>query len=236
MERDVRTLIFDIGGTVFDWSTAMIEALSEILPEDLAPSVDKPAFSMACRAKFLALNSAVMMGTEPRQTSDQMLARVVAEVSRDTGLGELSMAGLATLGRAWRSMPAWAGAPEAIARLRNKYVVAPLTILSCTMAVGSSRRNGIDWDLILSCDMLGVYKPDPRCYSLAAELLCNSPAEIMMVAAHPSDLRAAIASGYRSAYILPRLEDPGEDYADARYVEEFDIVARDFRDLANKLL
>ncbi len=78
-----------------------------------------------------------------------------------------------------------------------------LTILSCTMAVGSSRRNGIDWDLILSCDVLGVYKPDPRCYSRAAEILDCVPDEIMMVAAHPSDLRAAIACGYRSAYVVP---------------------------------
>jgi len=36
----------------------------------------------------------------------------------------------------------------------------------------------------------------------------------MMVASHPSDLRAAIKAGYRSAYVMPRLEDPGDDYED----------------------
>ncbi|MCE5973118.1 HAD-IA family hydrolase [Sinirhodobacter sp. WL0062] len=236
MEREVRTLIFDIGGTVFDWNTAIVEALTEVLPEELAPQVDKAAFSMTCRAKFLELNTAVMRGTEPWHTSDQMLTRVVAAAWREAGLGELPMDASGTLGRAWRNMPAWSGAREALALLRTKYVVAPLTILSCTMAVGSSRRNGIDWDLILSCDVLGVYKPDPRCYIRAAEVLDNSPNEIMMVAAHPSDLRAAIASGYRSAYILPRLEDPGEDYSGTDFDEEFDIVARDFGDLAEQLI
>jgi len=236
LKTELRTLIFDIGGTVFDWNTAIIEALTEVLPKKLTPKVDKAAFSMACRARFLDLNSAVMKGAEPWHTSDQMLTRVVTEAWQTFGLGELSAEGIGTLGRAWRKMPAWPGASEAISVLRKQYVVAPLTILSCTMAVGSSRRNGIDWDLILSCDVLGAYKPDPRCYSRAAEILDNSPEEIMMVAAHPSDLRAAIASGYRSAYILPKLEDPGENYSDANYDEEFDIVARDFGDLVKKLM
>lgn len=236
MRREIRTLIFDIGGTVFDWNTAIIEALTEVLPKRLALRVDMAAFSMACRAKFLDLNSAVMKGAECWHTSDQMLTRVVEEVWREAELGELSEADLSTLGRAWRNMPAWAGARDALALLRTRYVVAPLTILSCTMAVGSSRRNGIDWDLILSCDVLGAYKPDPRCYRRAAEIVDNSPEEIMMVAAHPSDLRAAAASGYRSAYILPRLEDPGEDYAGKNYEAEFDIVACDFNDLTRKLM
>jgi 2-haloacid dehalogenase len=51
-------------------------------------------------------------------------------------------------------MPAWPDAPAAIAGLRERFVVAPLTILSWRMAVGSSRRAGIDWDGILSCDVL----------------------------------------------------------------------------------
>ena len=132
-------------------------------------------------------------------------------------------------------MPAWPGAREAIAALRRRHVVVPLTILSFSMAVGSSRRNGIDWDSILSCDILGVYKPDPRCYTRATEIVGCAPGEIMMVAAHPSDLRAGVAAGYRSAYVLPRLQDPGEDYADTGVAKEFDVVAHDFADLATKL-
>ena len=114
-------------------------------------------------------------------------------------------------------------------------MVAPLTILSWSMAAGSSRKNGINWDSILSCDILGIYKPDPRCYSRAAEIVDSVPADIMMVASHPSDLRAAIKAGYRSAYVVPRLEDPGDDYTDTGFAEEFDIVASDFQDLARQL-
>ena len=99
-----------------------------------------------------------------------------------------------------------------------------------------SRRNGITWDSILSCDILGIYKPDPRCYARAAEIVDCAPHDIVMVASHPSDLRAAMACGYRSAYVVPRLEDPGDDYVDTGFAQEFHHVARDFADLATRLV
>ena len=58
----------------------------------------------------------------------------------------------------------------------------------------------------------------------------------LMVASHPSDLRAGIAAGYRSAYVLPRLEDPGDDYTDTGFAKEFDVVAQDFEDLVKQLI
>lgn len=56
-----------------------------------------------------------------------------------------------------------------------------------------------------------------------------------MVAAHPSDLRAGMAAGFRAAYVMPRLQDPGEDYTDSGFEAEFDLVVRDFADLAKRL-
>jgi hypothetical protein len=44
-----------------------------------------------------------------------------------------------------------------------------------------------------------------------------------------------MAAGYHSAYVLPRLEDPGEDYTDTGFAEEFDLVAQDFADLVVQL-
>ena len=63
-----------------------------------------------------------------------------------------------------------------------------------------------------------------------------APREIMKVAAHPSDLRAARAAGWCTAYVLPKLQDPGEDYSDTGFNAEFDVVASDFHNLARKLL
>ena len=231
-----RALIFDIGGTVFDWHTAIVEALEQVVPAPALTRLDPAGFAYACRDKFLTLNMAVMRGERSWMTSDQMLASVMREVCAEQSLEGLPPQAVRVLATSWRNMPAWPGARDGIAALRRKYIAAPLTILSWPMAVGSSRRNGIDWDSILSCDVLGIYKPDPRVYARAAEIIDCRPAEIIMVAAHPSDLRAAIQAGYGSAYVLPQLEDPGEDYSDTGFAAEFDFVARDFADLSRQLL
>jgi 2-haloacid dehalogenase len=230
-----RVLIFDIGGTVFDWNTAVVETLDRLVPSDRMSKPDRQAFALSCRAQFMELNGAIMRGEKPWLTADEILATVMEDLWEQTGLQRLAAESRIDLTHSWRRMPAWPGAREAIGSLRERYIVAPLTILSWPMAVCSSRRNGISWDSILSCDILGIYKPDPRCYSRAAEIVDCAPGEMMMVAAHPSDLRAGIAAGYRSAYVVPRLEDPGEDYTDTGFAKEFDVVAQDFAELVKQL-
>lgn len=227
----VKTLLFDIGGTVFDWNAPLMSALHR---HPSLSSLDAPAFSRGCRAGFLQSAEAAASGRVGRQGSDAMLAEVIDRLLDEAAV-VADEAARRDLHQAWRHMTAWPGARDGIAALRRTYAVLPLTILSWPMAAGSSRTNGIDWDGYLCCEVMGAYKPDPRCYQRAAQIVACDPQEIAMVAAHPSDLRAARACGYRTVYVLPRIEDPGEDYQDDGLAEEFDMIAKDFIDLAAKL-
>jgi 2-haloacid dehalogenase len=230
-----KALVFDIGGTVFDWNTAILEVLDRVLPPETSPAFDRSAFALTCRANYLDTISRVVTGKAPWATSDETLQAVVNDALVQFGIGQLPIGPRLSLAQAWRTMPAWPGAKEAIASLRASYLVVPLTILSWSMAVGSSRRNGIDWDSILSCDVLGIYKPDPRVYARAAQILECRPHEIAMVASHPSDLRAAMAAGFKSVYVVPRLQDPGDDYTDSGFASEFDLVVQNFKELAERI-
>jgi 2-haloacid dehalogenase len=228
---DVDAFVFDIGGTVFDWSTALAEALDRC---GVSSTGEAAAFALSCRAAFLDGISRVVKGQEPWATSDEVLRAAVSQASAETGLS-LDAGQIERVALAWRDMPAWQGAREAIAALRRRAQVAPLTILSWPMAVGSSRRNGIVWDGLLCCDVIGVYKPDPRSYARAAEIMRVGPARIAMVASHPSDLRAARSAGWKTVFVRPHIEDPGEDYADPGLAEEFDVAVADFPALGERL-
>jgi 2-haloacid dehalogenase len=46
-------------------------------------------------------------------------------------------------------------------RLRQRYVVASFTLLTTSLVVDVSKRNGIVWDAIISCEMIGIYKTRP---------------------------------------------------------------------------
>ena len=192
--------------------------------------------ALACRGHFMRLNGEVIRGERPWQVANSIYREAIGIACKEARLSGLSETDWGNLFSAWRKMPAWAGARDSIARLREKFIIAPLTVLSWSMVVESSRASGITWDSVLSCDVLGVYKPDPRCFTRVTEIVSCKPNEIMMVASHPSDVRAGITAGYRSAYVKPRLFDPGEDYSSSGVEEGFDVVASDFVDLAVKLL
>jgi 2-haloacid dehalogenase len=139
------------------------------------------------------------------------------------------------LTRAWHRIDAWPDAPAALEKLRSRYTVVVLTVLSWSIAVDCSKHNGISWDGILSCEFLGHYKPDAEAYQKAVSLLSLEPGQTMMVAAHAGDLRAAMAAGLHSAFVNSD-PDPGVAYGTGGSASEWDITAQDFPELARKLL
>ena len=91
---------------------------------------------------------------------------------------------------------------------------------------------GLPWDCILCAELFRQYKPDPEVYRSAITLLGWAPEEIMLVAAHNYDLRAARSHGMRTAFVPRPLEyGPGQT-SDLTPEEDWDVVARDFEELA----
>mgnify|MGYP006275300515 CR=1 FL=1 len=135
----------------------------------------------------------------------------------------------------WHELKSFAGAAEAVDLLRTKFTVVVLTILNWKSIVKSSKKAGILWDGILSCEFLGYYKPSLQAYLKGVNLLGFQPAEAMMVAAHEGDLAAAQAAGLRTAYVnVPEEDSVSEGFAQ-QASSSFDVEARDFQELCSKL-
>ena len=81
---------------------------------------------------------------------------------------------------------------------------------------------------------MNQYKPEREAYLEAAERIRIAPENVMMVAAHPGDLRASMNAGFRTAYVQPKLDEPFG--TDDQGTDDFDIVAADFTDLADQLV
>jgi 2-haloacid dehalogenase len=79
------------------------------------------------------------------------------------------------------------------------------------------------------------YKPDREVYQSAADILDLKASEVMMVAAHLGDLRAAKAVGLRTAFVTRPLEFGPGGKPDLKPDASVDVSATDFADLAKRL-
>ena len=160
-----------------------------------------------------------------------MLDRVIADHKLDLLTAEDRDA----VWRTWHALDAWPDFPAALARLRKKYVVASFTLLTTSLVVDVSKRNGIDWDAIISCEMIGMYKTRPEAYMTAAKWLQLDPSEILMVACHNFDLNAALGCGYKTAFVKrPNEWGPGGP-PDPVPNPAHTMVLEDFPELATRL-
>ncbi len=229
----VRALTFDVGGTIFDWQSAVTGAVGALARERGA-AIDVAAFALEWRRGMFQRLARVRSGELPWANADDLHRHVLDELApRYAGL-ELSSADRDALTNVWHQMEVWPDVPEALERLRSRYTVIVLTVLSWSIVVDSSTAAGISWDGILSCEFLGHYKPDREAYLAGARLLRRTPEQCMMVAAHPLDLRAAMAAGFRTAYVAPRADEPFGSYDGE--LSDFDVVADDFGSLAKQLV
>jgi 2-haloacid dehalogenase len=150
-------------------------------------------------------------------------------------VGALGDEELEHLNRAWHRLDPWPDVLAGLARLKQKYILATLSNGNVALMVNMAKRAGLPWDVILGAEVAHAYKPMPEAYLRAAELLDLRPEECLMVAAHNDDLVAAAACGFHTAFVA-RPEEYGSGHTKDRQAEhEFDLVASDFNDLADRL-
>ena len=233
MTDDLRALIFDVFGTVVDWRSSVIRE-GEELGRKKNLDVDWAAFADAWRSRYAPSMNRVRRGEIAWTKLDDLHRASLEELLGEFGVEGLTEEERDHLNRVWHRLEPWPDAVEGLTRLKERHVIAPLSNGNVALLVNMAKRAGLPWDLILSAELVRHYKPDPETYLIAPELLDLRPDQVMMVAAHPHDLRAAREHGLRSAYVLRPLEfGPGGKGEPPD--PSFDLAAEDFVELAEKL-
>lgn len=229
----VAALFFDVFGTLADWRSGVArEAETLLAPQGHA--LDWLAFADAWRAEYQPGMEEVRSGRIPFSKLDVIHRRNLERILPRFGLERLGEPARATLNLAWHKLDAWPDVPPALARLKRKFMLAPVSNGNISLMVALARKNGLPWDAILGAEIAGDYKPKPRVYLAAAAALDLAPGDCMMVAAHSSDLAAAAASGLRTAHVT-RVNEYGPNTGEAAPTVPVDFSARDLGDLADQL-
>jgi 2-haloacid dehalogenase len=225
----VRALVFDVFGTVVDWRSSVAAEV-----QTLGWPVDPPAFADAWRAGYAPAMQAVREGHLPWTNIDGLHRRILDGLLAERGLAPPE-AEVAELNLVWHRLAPWPDSVAGLQRLKGRYPVCTLSNGNLRLLLDMARHAGLPWDTLFSAELFGHYKPDPEVYLGAARLLDLSPAQVLMVAAHPSDLRAAAACGLKTAYVPRPLERGPGGWMEPWTPGEFDVVAPDFLALAAAL-
>jgi 2-haloacid dehalogenase len=194
--ENVKVLAFDTGGTVLDWHTGLTTAVALW---GTAQGIERDWHALANEYRRRSLRR-MTNTTDPGFNIDKVHRDVLGELFDENGLAG-SAEERRGIAQCWHQLDAWPDFAPALRRLRHNRICVSFTILSLSLIVDVSRRNGIDWDAVIACEMLRVYKPLPDAYRRAAAFLAVEPREILMVACHNFDLDAARGVGYRTAFV-----------------------------------
>lgn len=232
--QGVKALVFDVFGTLVDWRTSIARETRAVL-EPLGIETDFLAFADAWRARYQPTMEEVRSGRMPFAKLDLLHRRNLEEVLEQLKITRLDEATKRHLNLAWHRLDAWPDTPPGLARLRQRFLLAPCSNGNVSLMVDLARRNGIVWDAILGAEFARAYKPRPEVYLSAAAAFDCEPHEIAMVAAHSSDLAAAAQAGLRTAHIA-RPNEKGPGHGESAPTVPVDVAATSAVHLAELLV
>jgi 2-haloacid dehalogenase len=224
---NIRALIFDVFGTLVDWRGGVARELQMHLR---VSTQEADALADAWRDEYQPAMEEVRAGRLPFCKLD-VLHRRNLDIVLDRFGHEADEAMRAELTLAWHRLDAWPDVTPALQSLRTKFLLAPCSNGNVSLMADLARRNGWHWDAILGAEHARDYKPKPEVYRSACEAFDCAPQEVLMVAAHSSDLEAAAHAGLRTAHIA-RPNEHGPGRGETAPIAEVDRAASDLTALA----
>ena len=230
----VKALVFDVFGTVVDWRSSVAGEVAA-LAKRKGIAVDAEKFADTWRAGYGPSMNRVRTGELPWTKLDVLHRMILDKILGDFGISSLTEREKDDLNRAWHRLKPWPDTVAGLTRLKKRFTIAPLSNGNIALMTDLAKHSGLPWDCILGAELVRHYKPDREVYESAADFLNLQKSDVMMVAAHLGDLRAARAVGLRTAFVTRPLELGPAGKPDLKGDPSVDLTARDFGDLASQL-
>jgi 2-haloacid dehalogenase len=248
----VKALVFDVFGTVVDWRGSIIRE-GEQWGKEKGLAIDWGKFADEWRAGYGPSMNNVRKGELPWTKLDDLHRMILEDLLKEYKITGLTEEEKEHWTRVWHRLRPWPDSVEGLTRLKKNHVIATLSNGNVSLLLEMAKFGGLPWDTIFGSDIFHHFKPDREVYLGAADLLSYKPAEVMMTAAHPDDLKAAQSCGLKTAFVARPLERgpahagqaPGPMAPSSNSaagggttpasIATFDVTARDFIELAAKL-
>jgi 2-haloacid dehalogenase len=152
---EFRALSFDCYGTLIDWETGISVELRGWASAHGVEATD--ADLLAAFGRF----ETVVESEHPDAPYPDVLAMTLDRIADQFGAAATDEE-RASFGSSVGSWPAFPDSAEALARLKEHFQLIILSNVDRGSFAASNERLGVEFDLILTAQDIGSYKPDPR--------------------------------------------------------------------------
>ena len=225
-----RVLAFDVFGTVVDWHSAITAEVAHRMP-----AVDANAFALAWRDGYQPAMQRVTAGELGWTLLDDLHLMILRDVLQKFSVQGLDEPQILELNQVWHRLNPWPDTLAGMQRLKSQFMLCSLSNGNMGLLANMAKRANIPWDCILSAEVFRQYKPHRDTYLGVAKVFGVEPDEVLMVAAHQSDLDGARACGLQTAYVERPAEFGAQRHKDVRDNGRNTYHVKDFLELAQVL-
>ena len=231
MNCPIKVIAFDVFGTTVDWHGSIMQEIQQ-----MGLNIDADQFVNAWRSGYEPAMAEVRKGAKTWTKIDVLHRMILDRILDDFKVTHLSEEQIQHLNLIWHRLHPWADTVEGLLLLKRRFKIVTLSNGNLGLLANMAKFAGLPWDLILSAEVFRHYKPDPETYLGVADIFDVQPQEVMLVATHTNDLKAAKSYGLKTAYVHRSLEFGANQVKPMPDVSDFDLSATDFIDLAKKLV
>ena len=231
MNCPIKVIAFDVFGTTVDWHGSIMQEIQQ-----MGLNIDADQFANAWRSGYEPAMAEVRKGAKTWTKIDVLHRMILDRILDDFKVTHLSEEQIQHLNLIWHRLHPWADTVEGLLLLKRRFKIVTLSNGNLGLLANMAKFAGLPWDLILSAEIFRHYKPDPETYLGVADIFDVQPQEVMLVATHTNDLKAAKSYGLKTAYVHRSLEFGANQLKPMPDVSDFDLSATDFIDLAKKLV
>jgi len=163
---DFKALTFDCYGTLIDWEAGILATL-----EPWAARHDVAADRAALLAAF-GRHESKIQAAQPALLYPALLAQVFKAVGTDFGVAVDDEEARA-FGASVKDWPAFPDSAEALAYLKQHYKLVITSNIDRASFAASNKKLGVDFDLIITAEDVGSYKPAPSHFERAIAALAE---------------------------------------------------------------
>lgn len=231
----IKALTFDMQGTLLDFYSTILDEGNQFT-RSRGIDADWTRISDDWRKEYRKRLDQVIARTISWRSTDVIYREALDDVLVHFDWGKsLSATERDELSSAWSRLRPWADTPKGLERLRRKYKLSTLSNGSMASVINIVKRFDLQFDCVLTAELVKSAKPDPKVYALAQSALGLRPEEILMVACHKYDLVAAHKFGFNVAFIPRPFEFGPNGKVDTGREDYFDMMAPDLTAIADLL-